>query len=132
MPAPLTRLGLSPFKLALLLVLWVLFAAASLSCSAHRDERLPSSCVTDTQCGFKFFSAEAGRRIFAGLRTSGFSFDVELLVRAHALGYRITELPVVWTDGANSSLQPLTHGGQIVRELVRLRRIGHDLAAESA
>lgn len=87
--------------------------------------------VTDTQCGFKFFSATAAEAVFGELRTNGFSFDVELLVRAHALGYPIHELPVVWSDGASSSLNPVSHGGEILRELLRLRRIGHDLATQA-
>jgi hypothetical protein len=52
-------------------------------------------------------------------------------VRAHAHGYRIDELPVVWSDGAASSLNPVSHGGQILRELLLLRRIGHELAADA-
>jgi len=78
--------------------------------------------VSDTQCGFKFFSARAASNLFSELATAGFSFDVELLVRAHALGYVIREVPIAWSDAASSSLNPVNHGGQILRELIRLRR----------
>ena len=40
--------------------------------------------VVDTQCGFKLIGGGLGRRVFADLRTTGFSFDVEMLARAQA------------------------------------------------
>lgn len=88
--------------------------------------------VADTQCGFKFFSNAAAARIFPQLSTAGFSFDVELLARAHACGYTIEELPVDWSDDVASSLKPVQHGGQILREVIQLRRLGAGLSAEVA
>src|SRR5207247_8883346 len=50
--------------------------------------RLGLRSVADSQCGFKVFTADAAQRLFAGLRTRGFGFDVELLLTAQAAGYR--------------------------------------------
>jgi dolichyl-phosphate beta-glucosyltransferase len=66
--------------------------------------------VVDTQCGFKLMIGDLGRRVFAALETTGFSFDVELLARAQALGARIDEFPVTWTDVPGSTFDPLRHG----------------------
>jgi dolichyl-phosphate beta-glucosyltransferase len=66
--------------------------------------------VVDTQCGFKLMDGHLGRRVFADLRTTGFSFDVEMLARAQALGARIDEFPVTWTDVPGSTFDPLRHG----------------------
>jgi glycosyltransferase involved in cell wall biosynthesis len=66
--------------------------------------------VIDTQCGFKLMDGDLGRRVFAGLRTTGFSFDVEMLARAQALGARIDEFPVTWADVPGSTFDPLRHG----------------------
>ena len=66
--------------------------------------------IVDTQCGFKLMDGDLGRRVFAGLRTTGFSFDVEVLARARALGARIEEFPVSWTDVPGSTFDPLRHG----------------------
>lgn len=88
--------------------------------------------IADTQCGFKFFSAPVAGRIFSDLSTAGFTFDVELLARAHALGYSIVELPVAWSDGAASTLRPAQHGGQILRELVQLRRLAPRLTTAAS
>ena len=35
--------------------------------------------VSDTQCGFKFFSGDLARAVARRLRIDGFAFDVELL-----------------------------------------------------
>jgi dolichyl-phosphate beta-glucosyltransferase len=66
--------------------------------------------IVDTQCGFKLMSGDLGRRVFADLRTEGFSFDVEMLARARAFGARIDEFPVTWTDVPGSTFDPLRHG----------------------
>ena len=66
--------------------------------------------VIDTQCGFKLMDGELGRRVFADLRCTGFSFDVELLARAQALGARIDEFPVTWADVPGSTFDPVRHG----------------------
>lgn len=66
--------------------------------------------IADTQCGFKLMAGDLGRRVFAGLRTTGFAFDVEVLARARALGARIDEFPVTWTDVPGSTFDPLRHG----------------------
>jgi glycosyltransferase involved in cell wall biosynthesis len=66
--------------------------------------------IEDTQCGFKLMAGDLGRRVFADLRTTGFSFDVEVLARARALGARIDEFPVSWTDVPGSTFEPLRHG----------------------
>lgn len=58
----------------------------------------------DTQCGCKLFRAGASA-IFAGLQTSGWTFDVELLLEAHRKGLRIAEAPVIWRNGENSKLR---------------------------
>ena len=52
----------------------------------------------DTQCGFKFFRADAARAIFSRQTLDGFSFDVEDLVIAKMLGIKTIEVPVVWNN----------------------------------
>lgn len=52
--------------------------------------------VSDTQCGYKMFSAEAARTLFSQSRLRGFGFDVELLYLAKRHGLSLREIPVVW------------------------------------
>ena len=64
--------------------------------------------VMDTQCGFKGFTAEAARAIFSKVGISGFAFDVEVLLIAKRLGYRVAELPVHFAyDGEATSIKVL-------------------------
>ena len=62
---------------------------------ARRLFRLP---VRDPQCGFKMFRRDVGRRLFSLSSESGYLFDVELLILATRLGYRIAEVPVSWRE----------------------------------
>ena len=63
--------------------------------------------LADTQCGFKAFRREAARAIFPLIEQDGFGFDVEAIVLAEALGFKILELPVDWADAAGSKVRPL-------------------------
>lgn len=89
--------------------------------------RLGLRAVADSQCGFKAFTAAAAERLFSRLGTDGFGFDVELLLLAQALGYRIVEVPVNWTDQPGSKVTVLKDGPrmlwQIVRARIRVRRM---------
>jgi dolichyl-phosphate beta-glucosyltransferase len=73
--------------------------------------------VADTQCGFKFFSAEAAEQIFRRVTANGFAFDVEVLAVAARLGMPVVEVPVRWTDQPGSSFGVWTHGRRVVSEV---------------
>jgi len=49
----------------------------------------------DTQTGLKLFKTEVLRNVFPRLLVKKFAFDLEVLVNAHHLGYKITEAPIV-------------------------------------
>src|SRR5205807_9454038 len=53
--------------------------------------RLGLHGIADSQCGFKAFTAAAAEALFGALQTDGFGFDVEVLLRAQAAGFRVTE-----------------------------------------
>ncbi|TSA37597.1 MAG: glycosyltransferase family 2 protein [Verrucomicrobiaceae bacterium] len=80
----------------------------------------------DTQCGFKAFRREAAWEIFSRVRQNGFGFDVEALAIAEALGFRVVELPVEWSDAPGSKLRPLRDGVSALCDAVlaasRIRR----------
>ncbi|MBD3155493.1 MAG: glycosyltransferase [Candidatus Aenigmarchaeota archaeon] len=50
--------------------------------------------VTDTQVGSKLFKREVLEEVFPRVLVKRWAFDLELLVNAHNLGYKITEAPV--------------------------------------
>ncbi len=75
--------------------------------------------IEDTQCGFKMFSEEAAKKLFTKLSEihQGFSqingsnvtagFDVELLLIASKLGYKIKEVPVEWLYVESRRVSPI-------------------------
>jgi dolichyl-phosphate beta-glucosyltransferase len=72
---------------------------------------------TDTQCGFKFFTGPLARMAAQSLRTSGFSFDVELLAACRQQGATITEIPVQWRDATGSTFSVSRHSAAVFRDL---------------
>lgn len=77
--------------------------------------------IRDTQCGFKLFRASAAQELFARSRIEGFSFDVEILLLAQRLGYRIAEVPVAWTHQPGSRINLITDSARMAFDLLRLR-----------
>ncbi len=54
--------------------------------------------VTDSQCGFKAFSASACQIVFPKQTVFRWAFDVELLAIARLMNMKIKELPVTWVN----------------------------------
>ena len=76
--------------------------------------------IYDTQCGFKAFSAEAARNIFSKAIVDRFAFDVEVLVIAKHLGYRIKEIPVTWIEKSGGKVR-LKSVFNMFKDLIRIR-----------
>jgi len=66
--------------------------------------------IEDSQCGFKAFTAAAAADLFPRLQTRGYGFDVELLLRARARGWRVVEVAVNWEDQRGSKVSVLRNG----------------------
>jgi dolichyl-phosphate beta-glucosyltransferase len=77
--------------------------------------------ITDTQCGFKFFTRAAAREIFGRQRIDAYMFDVEILVIATRLGYRIQQVPIRWRDDGDSRLNLLSGNLRNVIDIFRIR-----------
>jgi len=77
--------------------------------------------VKDTQCGFKLFTHEAAQAIFQRQKMQGFCFDVEALVLARRLGFKIKEVPVRWIDSPQSKVNPLKDSFKMLGDLIRLK-----------
>jgi dolichyl-phosphate beta-glucosyltransferase len=77
---------------------------------------------TDTQCGFKIYKGDVARHLYGEAITDGFSFDIEIILRARKEGYRIKEFPIDWTCDRDSRLSPTRSSWRVLRELMRIRR----------
>jgi dolichyl-phosphate beta-glucosyltransferase len=90
--------------------------AAAFRCLARRI--VPG--VSDSQCGFKFFSGPLARTAALPLRTTGFAFDIELIARCQRLGAALTEIPVTWRDVPGSTFSVSRHTAGTVRDLAAI------------
>ncbi|MFZ4598547.1 MAG: dolichyl-phosphate beta-glucosyltransferase [Terrimicrobiaceae bacterium] len=87
--------------------------------------------IRDTQCGFKAFRRDAAREIFSRVRQDGFGFDVEAVILAEVLGFRLVELPVEWADAAGSKVRPLRDGvGALIDAVLAAKRIRREHSSD--
>lgn len=86
--------------------------------------------ISDTQCGFKGFRAEAAGEVFSRAKIDGFSFDVEALYIARRLGYAILEFPVRWINDDRSTVNPVTDSIRMFGELMKIRSLHAGLGGE--
>jgi dolichyl-phosphate beta-glucosyltransferase len=77
--------------------------------------------IHDTQCGFKLFTRAAARDVFSRLTVDHWCFDVEALLVARKMEYRVAEIPVTWVNDANTKVNVLRDFVRTVLDLVRIR-----------
>jgi len=85
----------------------------------------------DTQCGFKLFKTAVAKNIFEKLlvykdfkRTKKpylGAFDVEVLVIANLLGYRVKEIPITWTYVPTKRISHLKDSLKMVRDVIKIK-----------
>ena len=89
------------------------------------------SGIHDTQCGFKFFRREAlvvilprcqlYRDATVIQRPRVTAFDVELLYIAKRHGLKILAIPITWTYGEHTKVNPLTDTFQNLHDVLEVR-----------
>lgn len=85
--------------------------------------------VKDTQCGFKGFTRTAAQDLFSRQKVTSIVFDVELIYLARRRGYRLTVVPIQWSDrhGSRMSARPRL-AMQVLWDLFRIPLIHRGLA----
>ncbi len=58
--------------------------------------------IWDTQCGFKGLTKKAAEEIFSKCKIDRWAFDVEILVIAKIISYKIKEIPITWKNDPES------------------------------
>lgn len=78
--------------------------------------------LSDSQCGFKVFRGDAGRKIFRNCETDGFAFDIEALMIAGRLGFRIEEMGVKVINHRASKVHVLRDTFKMLSDLRRIKK----------
>ncbi|MEW6407381.1 MAG: dolichyl-phosphate beta-glucosyltransferase [Patescibacteria group bacterium] len=65
--------------------------------------------IYDTQCGFKVFTKEAAKKVFAKQKILGWGFDMEILVLARHFEYKVKEVPITWYNSPESKVSLLNY-----------------------
>jgi len=86
------------------------------------DMKIPAE-FTDTQCGFKVYKGNVARHLYGECITDGFTFDIEIIMRAQKEGYKIKEFPIDWTCDRDSRLSPTRSSWSVLSELLTIRRV---------
>ncbi len=76
---------------------------------------------SDAQCGFKAVRMTVARALLPLVKDQTWFFDTELLVLAERAGLRIHEVPVDWTDSADSRVRIVATALGDLRGVWRLR-----------
>jgi glycosyltransferase involved in cell wall biosynthesis len=92
---------------------------------------LAVSGIEDTQCGFKLFKKEVAEKVFGkmlvyrdfdkGTRPYLGAFDVEVLMIANLLGYKIKEVPVSWTYVPTKRISHIRDSLKMTRDVIKIR-----------
>ncbi len=77
--------------------------------------------IRDYQCGCKVLSRRTVDDLVPLVADNGWFFDSELLLLAHANGYRVNEVPVTWTDDPDSRVRVVSTAYGDIKGLLRLR-----------
>src|SRR3989339_97370 len=77
--------------------------------------------LTDTQCGFKIYKSEAAKELFSKLRTNGFMFEVENILRAIKRNYSVKEFPVEWSCDRDSRITFLKTPWRVLFDIARIK-----------
>lgn len=83
--------------------------------------RLLAVSLSDYQCGAKAIDAGAWADVRDRLCERGFAWDVELVALVDALGYRLVDVPITWTNDPESIVSPIGTTSELATGLCRVR-----------
>jgi glycosyltransferase involved in cell wall biosynthesis len=78
---------------------------------------------SDAQAGFKAITREVADKVLPLVEDNGWFLDTELLVLSERLGYRIADLPIVWTEDDDSRVKIVRTAVDDLRGVWRLHRL---------
>lgn len=86
-------------------------------------KRVFQTSFSDGMCGFKFLKREILEDLMStGAQSDGWFFATELLVVGEYLNYRVTDLPVTWTDDPNSKVKIVKLSMEYIKQIIQLKK----------
>ena len=79
--------------------------------------------VSDSQCGFKCYKKDAAKILFGELKTTGFAFDLEILLRAKKHGYNIAQMPVSIKNHGGSKVNVIRDCTRMLSDVRRIKKL---------
>jgi glycosyltransferase involved in cell wall biosynthesis len=76
--------------------------------------------IRDTQCGFKMMKNEISKKLRDKIEIKGFAFDVDLIVKVHDSGYKIREVPIVWSPVSGSKIRINRQVLEMAKDLLKI------------
>jgi dolichyl-phosphate beta-glucosyltransferase len=83
---------------------------------------LAATRLADTQCGFKAMRREAAVQTFLRQTLDGFACDVEILMLADRMGFKVRDLPVRWINSPESKVRIVRDSLAMLRDVLLVRR----------
>lgn len=81
----------------------------------------PNLGISDTLCGFKGMRNKEGKLLFEEMISERWVFDVEMLIRARKMGYKIGIMPITWKHEGNSKMKIGMNNVKMFLDLLKLR-----------
>jgi len=88
----------------------------------HKYMKIPKY-LTDTQCGFKIYKNAVAHQLFSDLQTTGFLFEIEIILRALELDYKIFEFPLEWKCDRDSRISFKKTSLNVVKEMFHIKKM---------
>ena len=78
---------------------------------------------TDTQCGFKIYKGDVARKLYSISIVDGFTFEIEILLRALKNKYIVMEFPVEWRCDSDSRISLFKSPWQVVADIIKIKKM---------
>lgn len=92
-------------------------------CFNHIVKFIFDTSFTDGMCGFKFMQLAVLEKLIAtGAKSDGWFFATEILIIGEHLKFKVIDLPVTWTDDANSKVKIIKLSIEYLKAMMTLRK----------
>ena len=78
--------------------------------------------LSDSQCGIKGFRHDAAKKIFRNCEVDRFAFDLEVIMIATKIGYKIAEMPVKIINHRESTVNLLQDATRMIRDVKKMKK----------